>query len=632
MKNLITLTVMLLAAFSFSFGQSNTDESGYQSSTWNDAGAWFGSVVPDSTYNITVSGDANPGDGDVVTVSVRASVHDLLIAENATLNINSGQTLAIYGDLVLQSGATLVSANGGRVVFRNDTNAQTVTNNSSNTIEFSRLYTDNPNGITLSTGAASVARDFELNSGVVDIDGSFTFLSANNLVSHISDVGIGANLTGNITVQRWVDSRDGGWNNIAASVVGTTVSDLDDEIAISGVTGADGFAFNSNGGAFISMWKVNASTQSYEAVGNVTDPMTNGVGYEIWLEDDNGSWTGKAWELSGTVNLNNQKTIVIESGWNLVGNPYPAFLNFGTITNNNFNITNNSYWTVGSTTNTFTERTSLQVIPPGQGFWVHTTDGTDISLNPQNGFFGSTSDQFYKKEYTPNDEFRILITNQNSDRPQASNVFLRKNSLAYAGHDAIDLPIIRRPDPNTCLVAFDNNGSKNMVNYVSTDANHLELPLSVESGMEADFEMTFAGLDQFSEYQCISLHNKSTGEMTSIGADETYEFHLDKNRPSEMTLIMSKDDYADCLIENIQTDSEIKINSINKTIIADFALEQAALADIKIYDVMGNVIFTGQKNVGYNREVFPLDHISSGVYLINVTINGESQTEKVVLR
>jgi hypothetical protein len=120
--------------------------------------------------------------------------------------------------------------------------------------------------------------------------------------------------------------------------------------------------------------------------------------------------------------------------------------------------------------------------------------------------------------------------------------------------------------------------------------------------------------------------------MTSIGADETYEFHLDKNRPSEMTLIMSKDDYADCLIENIQTDTEIKINSINKTIIADFALEKAAMADIKIYDVIGNVIFTGQKNVGYNREVFPLDHISSGVYLINVTINGESQTEKVVLR
>ena len=196
----------------------------------------------------------------------------------------------------------------------------------------------------------------------------------------------------------------------------------------------------------------------------------------------------------------------------------------------------------------------------------------------------------------------------------------------------MDIPALRRPEPNNCHIAFDNYGNENLVNYVSIDEDHLELPLKVESGMAANFTMTFDGIDQFSEYQCINLVNDATGEKIPLTSESKYEFKLGENEPVNMRLILSKEDYADCLAPSIYSAGDVSVTTQGKTVFTDFSLDRGATAQIQIIDMLGNTIVSETRNVGYNRETFNLENAGSGVYLISVTINGDTQTEKVILQ
>lgn len=595
---------------------------------WSDPLTWDINDIPDSSRNAIIFAGGND-----VLVDVNSTVSDMNVQSGSSLTIDNGITFRIFGDLTLDVDATLTCNTGSTVFFESFAGTQTITNNSSNPITFYNLNIDNESGVTLNSGPASVSSALDLVDGTLTVNDVLTFVSDAAVTGHLESVSATGNLTGNIIAQRFADARNAGWNDISSPAVGATIADLDDDLFISGVTGADGYAASTTGGGFVSIYRLNNVTQAWEAVGNVTDQMTNGVGFEIWLADDITNWNGGTWTMPGTINLSDvaQQTLDIEDGWNLVGNPFPAFLDFEGIANTG-NITNNEFWTVEAVTNTFVAKDALQVIPPGQGFWVLSNGGTDLIVDPTTDFVASNATFMYKNDYIADEEVRILIQNQDSEKPLGSNVYLRKNQNAYAGADYMDIPALKRPEPKSCHIAFDNLGKHNLVNYVSTNEDHLELPLNVESGMAANFTMTFEGIDQFSEYQCINLVNDATGEKIPLTSESKYEFKLSENEPVNMRLILSKEDYADCLAPSIYSAGDVSVTTQGKTIFTDFSLDRGATAQIQIIDMLGNTIVSETRNVGYNRETFNLENAGSGVYLISVTINGDTQTEKVILQ
>jgi hypothetical protein len=596
---------------------------------WSSALTWDINQVPDSSLNAIIFGGGND-----VLIDVNSTINDLTVESASSLTIDNGITLQIFGDLKVESGATLTCNTGSTISFESQTGTQRILNNSANTVTFYNLSINNTFGVSLSNGPAGLSSALDLVDGTFTINDNFTFLSDASVTGHIETVGATANLTGNIIAQRFGDTRNAGWNDISSPAVGSTIADLDDDLFISGVAGADGYAASTAGGGFVSIYKMDNVTQAWEAVANVTDAMTNGVGFEIWLGDDLSTFGGKTWTMAGSIDLTNttQQTLDIETGWNLVGNPYPAFLDFEAISGRAGNVTNNEFWTVEAATNTFVVKNSLQMIPPGQGFWVLTSSGTDLTIDPTTDFIASNSTAMYKNDYIADEEVRILIQNQDSDKPLGSNVYLRKNQNAYAGADYLDIPALKRPEPKSCHIAFDNLGKQNLVNYVSTNKEHLELPLNIESGMAANFTMTFEGIDQFSEYQCINLVNDATGEKIPLTSESKYEFKLGENEPVNMRLILSKEDYADCLAPSMYSAGDVSVTTQGKTVFTDFSLDRGATAQIRIIDMLGNTIVSETRNVGYNRETFNLENAGSGVYLISVTINGDTQTEKVILQ
>ncbi|MDP4763751.1 MAG: hypothetical protein NWR97_08805, partial [Salibacteraceae bacterium] len=436
---------------------------------WSSALTWDINQVPDSSLNAIIFGGGND-----VLIDVNSTINDLTVESASSLTIDNGITLQIFGDLKVESGATLTCNTGSTISFESQTGTQRILNNSANTVTFYNLSINNTFGVSLSNGPAGLSSALDLVDGTFTINDNFTFVSDASVTGHIETVGATANLTGNIIAERFGDTRNAGWNDIASPAVGSTIADLDDDLLISGVAGADGYAASTTGGGFVSIYKMNNVTQAWEAVANVTDAMTNGVGFEIWLGDDLSTFGGKTWTMAGSIDLTNttQQTLDIETGWNLVGNPYPAFLDFEAISGRAGNVTNNEFWTVEAATNTFVVKNSLQMIPPGQGFWVLTSNGTDLTIDPTTDFIASNSTAMYKNDYIADEEVRILIQNQDSEKPLGSNVYLRKNQNAYAGADYMDIPSLKRSEPKSCHIAFDNLGKQNLVNYVSTNEEH----------------------------------------------------------------------------------------------------------------------------------------------------------------
>ncbi|MBT6916515.1 MAG: T9SS type A sorting domain-containing protein [Flavobacteriales bacterium] len=604
------------------------------SADWDDASpaiVWDCMVEPDSTTSVTIDNTTS------ITVDADASCYDLVIDGGGTLVLSPGVDLVIKGDLTINSGTpdgSISCGAGSRIIFRGaEGAAQVFDNNTSAAIQMSDLEIANPDGVTLAAGGSfEVANGLFLTGGSLTNSGTFTFTSDASSTGHIAQV-VGTNsITGSINVERFRSARAADWSSIGNSGVTTDLEDLDDDIFMSGIPGSDGAATSSSGGSFISIAYFDNTTDAYVVPNGTSDTFELGRGYEVWLGDNLTTWAAQAWTLDGTANLAAASLSVNSGGggWNLFANPYPAFLDFSIIESNYVSLVGDEWWYYDADLASYNSNGTAVDIPPGQGFWIDWTGGpTTIDLDITTSIIDLSSSTFYKTD--EKEELRIGIRQDNSIFGSA--VFLRKDDMAFAGVDENDLTPLRLPDPRASHLVMEYAGEDMMLNYVSDFEDHIEIPMRFEPGQAGDFTMSFKGLESFDDYQCINIIDNEDGKQIEITPATTLRVTIGENL-SERTfkLLLSKADYADCLAPADLSDEDIRITSIGKTIMTDFFLDRSANADITIYNVLGAPVFSNSMSVGYSRESFDLNHLQSGLYVVNVSINGSTTTEKVILQ
>ncbi|WP_422104220.1 lamin tail domain-containing protein [Winogradskyella sp.] len=152
-----------------------------------------------------------------------------------------------------------------------------------------------------------------------------------------------------------------------------------------------------------------------------TDALTPGVGYRA-ATTDNGTL-----EFSGGINQSNVSVAISDSGplefskWNLVGNPYPSYINVQAFLNNATNAAlleaNNvaiygydgdasDGWTVHN----LNSSTSATVITPGQGFFVAAGSDGNISFTTGMRSHGSTDDFISGRSTDDNRHLRLQLS------------------------------------------------------------------------------------------------------------------------------------------------------------------------------------------------------------------------------
>ena len=308
---------------------TSTAWTGATSTDWYTASNWTNGV-PTNTVDALISAGAPRYP---VVTSGTATAQKLTLATGGSLT-QSGGTLSLSSDF---SNSGTFTATGGTVDLTGS-GSQSVGGTSQTT--FWNL-TVGASGATLS-GAADMQRVLSLTGNLSANGKTFTLLS--NAGGTAMVLNNGGTVTGNATVQRYIDpslNAGLGYRHYSSPVASTTVADL----ATTGFTPVLNSAYNSSAtpattSSFPTVFgydeaRVASATNNlapfdkgWVSPAAATDPLTVGRGYTANLGASekvdlvgtltNGTVPVGALSYSGTAN----------SGWQLLGNPYPAPLDW----------------------------------------------------------------------------------------------------------------------------------------------------------------------------------------------------------------------------------------------------------------------------------------------------------------
>ncbi|MBF9221551.1 M36 family metallopeptidase [Hymenobacter ruricola] len=324
------LTFTVLPAINTWTGALSTD--------WNTAGNWTNGL-PTATTDALIPGNVT---NMPAIASATADVRNLTLNAGATLSQTAG-TLNVLGNLT--NNGTF-RPTGGTVVL--GTTFQTNGPNllGSAAVRFWDL-TVNPNGVLLSTSAgASVQHLLTLNGAFVTQGNTFTLESnATNTALVVNNAG--GFVFGAATVQRYIDPSQNpnrGYRHVSAPVGTATVASL----TTSTFTPVVNPAYNTVGNTVTTFPTVFGYDQTRLATaatpaaafdkgwyspGALTDPLAVGRGYTVNLAA-NQTWNFTGALTNGDVTqtlARNAGATAADAGLHLVGNPYPAPLDWSRV-------------------------------------------------------------------------------------------------------------------------------------------------------------------------------------------------------------------------------------------------------------------------------------------------------------
>jgi hypothetical protein len=357
------------------------------------------------TGNISFTGAVNH---TITKVSGTFSGGNLNV-QSGTLNV-SGNPLSLAGDISIASGATFnlpaTISTAGNINFVSGSSINS--NSGTVTLTGSVPQSINANGATLNnlainkgidaitvslTSPLSLSGELSLSSSVMgtilDSNGNLTLLSTSDAATGNARIGTlanGANVTGSVTVQRFM-SPEGRVYRYISSPVTASVAQLQDDFPVTGAFPQSSACAGCTTTPSFFYYDATAGLGAYVAYPTIdTDPLVQGRGYAAFVRQDVVPLPLDpiTFDLSGPINKGDialpvfYNASVPSASWNLVGNPYPSSIDWDDASWTKTNLAASiavrdaglgifQYWD-GSTGGI-----ANGVIATGQGFWVRTT-------------------------------------------------------------------------------------------------------------------------------------------------------------------------------------------------------------------------------------------------------------------
>jgi hypothetical protein len=355
--------------------------------------------------------------------------------------------------------------------------------------------------------------------------------------------------------------------------------------------------------------------------------------------------------FSGTALNTNDKDIVLsrtagktKEGFNLVGNPYPSFLDISNLSSNTdiestvwYRINNGGYNfdTYNITSAVTTGNSGLAVtsyIPPMQAFWVRVASGKSTAtinlLNANRGHQDNINNKFRapaQKNLT-----------QQLVRLQVSNGLTTDEAVLYSNPNASD--------------NFDNYDSEKMFNnsisvaelYLKADTNKLVIDGLKSIPINTEIPLGFSTLKKGSNSYSIKA-----SELSNLSADTQVILKDNQNLSSPENDITSGTPYT-FTSDSVTTESRFSV--IFKSTSIASGLNAEISNNILVYKNANNQItISNLKNLSGNVHVYnslgqiitekPLNGIKTvidrplkaGIYIVTVSDSVKNTTKKVIL-
>ncbi|MES2680612.1 MAG: T9SS type A sorting domain-containing protein [Bacteroidota bacterium] len=549
-NSLLVQTNVIISAGTLSAGSFGITLGG----NWSNSGtfnAGTGSVTFNSGAAQTISKTGGETFNDLNFTG--AGVKTLLspLTANGNFSITSGSSVDVSTSNFSLTVKKNLTNNGSLntrtgVVLLNGTTSQSI--GGSTITDFYDLTLNNTSGAIL-TGAENIIGTLSLNNGVFNTNSQlFTMVSTATATARIAQITGSGDITGNVTVQRYMPGGATGWALLGNPVSSAlTHNDWDDDVIITCPSCPDG-----NAAGFTSVYTYDETAgglyddpASYVAASSIGNALVAGKGYWLYLGNSQYTTTPITLDVTGTVrkfgysiplNYTNSGS-AINDGWNLIHNPYPSAISWTALRGSTSNLDNAIYAynaDLNSGTGGFASYVNgvsspavvsggiADEIPMSQGFYVHSTGATVIAAAESNKV--ATNPAFLRPgNVNANPLLRINLNGPNNFIDETVLYFEQNATDTFdITYDAYKM---RGQDPYAPSIALEKNQEVFQINAIAPVSGNYTSDLKTLTGYNGSYTIGVNNINSFPAGACITLYDKYTSATTDLRLSD-YVFDL----------------------------------------------------------------------------------------------------------
>lgn len=652
-------------------------------SDWFDTENWNVGSVPGASSVVLIP--ANPTEGNefpVVDVT-NTTIASLSIESGAELSVSGSVNFIVTGDV--SGNGDILGSNNDSLTIGGDLNVPDITlgtvtfnGSSEQTIlsphAFVNLELDNPTSL-FPTDNLTVTGTLTLT------DGELFIPSGKNLISQTQSYGSGV-----IRFQRIITTVKG-WRMIS-SPVSTTYGDLFDGTLTQGFTGATydpatlpmDSVLQPNVFTYIESYP-GTDNQRFRTPANTSQSVVQGQGMWVFVFGDIATdsryndplpdtldVSGQEWDGNGTeVNFGVTYNTAADSGWNFVGNPFGAAINWNSPSNwtkSNISSTiyiwdpaansgNGEYLTWNGTTGTL----GSGIIPPFQGFWVKANGPSPVLKVKKTA--KTTGGNFLRKENHASTPVIELEAQTNGLSKRTSIMFGDTGDRGIDGMDGYRL--VPFSDSRIDFFSTLENGEQLAINNQPKAFNYrIKIPLVLDAfiegnGLDSEYKISISGIKGIPDDWLITLIDNSTGKEIDFRQDQDYTLYHNtigkaetnynpyspqyrqksrfKHVKNRLTLLISTEEIEANIPKQVYLHQNYP-NPFNPTTTIPFGLDEDSDISIVVYDMLGRKVQTlasGFREAGNHEVQFNTGSLASGVYVYRLTTSQGVFIKKMTL-
>ena len=558
------------------FTVRGTTWTGAVSTAWAVPGNWSPAQVPTASATATIpAGPANQP-----RVSTTTAVCDnLIVRAGASITLAAGANLTTTRTVLLLGGSTLTQAAGAELYIGRDLTNDGATFALDPTSEvgfgispFSDHRINGTTGLTLpiltvgerlNPGTTdrlyldvpvAVARKLELaNDAVVNANGNLTLLSTPTATALVAQCD-NCEVNNSVTVQRYIDGSLNaglGYRHFAAPTANASFADL--ATATNGFTPVLTPGYNASPTPGLTVpfpnvfdydqTRLATSTSNYSAFdrgffvpGSSADPMLTGRGYVVNIAAGQ-KLTFEGFLYSGDLPVSldrNTGPSAADAGWGLVGNPYPAPLDYRLVTAGDRPGLDAAMYVVQSTGQyaggyrSYVNGVGNSLIASSQGFWVRVSQGqTQGSLTFKNAHrvTDENAQQAFQRG-TPDLRPQLALALAGAGRADTWTAYAQAGATAAfdAQFDAAKLP--NTHGLNLSSAAAGSAAAQLAIDGQPAFAVGTVLPLAVGLPAAGTYTLALTTLAHLPAGLAAYLADAQTGTLTALTAGASYAFSV----------------------------------------------------------------------------------------------------------
>jgi autotransporter-associated beta strand protein len=512
------------------------------SSDWFDPDNWTNCACGSIT-NGTITSVASPSFNPIISGPVAvAYANNLEINSTASLSVQSTQMLVINGDFI--NNGSFSSAQG--VVILSGPAIQKISG--TNSINFYNLQLYNSAGVIL-TNEVGIKGSLDLAEGSLSTNGKLTLLADTFQTGRIGPINANADIIGDVNIQQLAKGGSTGWALFGAPIASNiTMADWNDDFAITCASCPDG-----SQSGFTSIYEYSetaagsfSSTAKYVPITSISNSITVGQGYWVYLGNGYPNTTNIVFDVSGTiakssclsctssisipVTYTNNNPSADDNGWNLISNPLPSPISWHALLGNNSYVDNaiyafNTDFLSGSGDYTsYVNGVSSDLtggigdeIPMCQAFFIHATAATTLIADEH---IKVSSNQVLLKNNSISVKpiARLVMNGGNSSLTDMTTLYFESGAtnLFEKNYDAYKLI----NDPTLPYIGTLSSNELTGINGLPDLSSNISVP--VKAIVNSTHSYTFSILkSDFPTSVCINLYDSYTGISTNL-SNSTY--------------------------------------------------------------------------------------------------------------